>query len=388
MHAEINARRTEMLQQLTKLHNELAEDVKEFKTKNIESFTREIVESLTDMFTKKKQIHPKRLKRIETQLQSFKRKIEDVKEPNLILMNCDELKLVGEINFIRKSPCDEIEPTVKNDHSLELEAIKQKAVHHFPLRNNSGPLAASSQYILAFTSPSTLLLYDTITQLRSIDTKNNTVFDISWSDVMKLFLIVGEKLQTYDIVSNELVDSVIDNPDEEFEIWSVTTYCHDILLLYNIGIIKRYSWPSFTRKITWPRSEYLEKNNDYKAECIRLNSIGMLAMSIKQKDSYWRIDLFDTQMQRIHRGVPLTNTGTSDSYGYPFISLINNDWLVIDPNSRPRILSLVDKTGKLKQQLPINASNLALMGNKFLVLLSTLTGLHLYKLPQETKSKV
>jgi exonuclease V gamma subunit len=82
MHAEINAQRTEMLQQLTKLHNELTEEVKEFKTKNIESFTREIIESLTDMFTKKKQIHPKRLKTIETQLQSFERKIEDVKEPN------------------------------------------------------------------------------------------------------------------------------------------------------------------------------------------------------------------------------------------------------------------------------------------------------------------
>jgi hypothetical protein len=303
-------------------------------------------------------------------------------------MNCDELNLVGEINFIRKSPCDEIELTVKNDHSLDLEIVKQKAVHNFPFRNNSGPLAASSQYILSFQSPSTLLLYDTITQLRSIDTKNNIVLDICWSDVMKLFLIVGKKLQTYDIVSNELVDALIDNPDEEFEIWSVTTYCHDILLLYNIGIIERYSWPSFTRKTTWRRKEYLEKNNDCNAEYIRLNSIGMLAISIRQKDSYWRIDLFDTQMQRIHRGVPLTNNRTNDPGRYPFISLINHDWLVIDPNSYSKILSLVDKTGKLKQQLPINASNLALMGNKFLVLLSTLTGLHLYKLPQETKSKV
>jgi hypothetical protein len=53
MHAEINARHTEMLLELKKLHSELVEEVDEFKTDKLESFAREIVEPLTHMIKKR-----------------------------------------------------------------------------------------------------------------------------------------------------------------------------------------------------------------------------------------------------------------------------------------------------------------------------------------------
>ncbi|CAF4681402.1 unnamed protein product, partial [Rotaria magnacalcarata] len=80
---------------------------------------------------------------------------------------------------------------------------------------------------------------------------------------------------------------------------------------------------------------YLQENNDTGAAQIRLNNIGILAMSINQEDLHWRIDLFDVRMQRIHCGIPLTNNGTADLWDIPFISLNNNEWLVMDLRSMP-----------------------------------------------------
>jgi hypothetical protein len=54
----------------------------------------------------------------------------------------------------------------------------------------------------------------------------------------------------------------------------------------------------------------------------------------------------------------------------------------MDLSSKPQMLSLVDKKEELKQQLEIFASNLTLMGQKFIVLRNK-TGLYLYKLTQE-----
>jgi hypothetical protein len=162
----------------------------------------------------------------------------------------------------------------------------------------------------------------------------------------------------------------------------VTSYFHDILVLYNGGVIERYSWPSFTLRTQWLESIYLEDEGDVGAACIRLNSIGILAMSIKQNDFHWRIDFFDTHMQRTHRGVPLTNNGTADLWDFPFISLNNHEWLVMDLSSVPKMLLFFDKNGQLKQQVESESSNMAQIDENFLVLRKK-TGLYLYILPQE-----
>jgi hypothetical protein len=382
MHTEINARHAEMLQQLTKFHSELTQEVKEFKTKKIDSLTREIVEPLTHMLTKQKQIHPKRLKTMKIQLRSLEQKIENIKNPDVIHMNYDELKLNGEVNFIRKHPCDEREETLDNYPSLELEVIKQKATRHFPLKTDAIALAASANFVLAFENPSKLLLFDTKTQLRSIETENKTVWDICWSDTMILFLIAGKKLQTYNVISNKLADVVVCNLQENSEIWCVTCYFHDILLLYDNYDIERYLWPSFIRKKIWSSNEYFEKDVDSGVSCIRFNNIGILAMSIKQKDFYWRIDLFDTKLQRINRGVLLPSSGSADSYAFQFISLLNHEWLPMNYEFEPQILLLLEKNGTLKQQTKKEGFSLALMGKSFFVLRDE-TGLHLYKLSQK-----
>jgi hypothetical protein len=322
------------------------------------------------------------LKTIETQLQALEQKIEDVKNPDVIHMNCDEIKLNRNVNFIRKHPCDEMEATLKNYQSLELDVIKPRATHHFPLKSNSTALAASAQFILAFERPPKLLLFDTKTQLRSIETAEEDVWDICWSDTMNLFLIAGKRLQTYDVISDKLVKILIDIPLENSDIYSITCYFRDIFLLYNKDIIEHYLWPSFTRKKIWS-NEYLEKDSDSGVSSIRFDSTGTLAMSIKQKDFHWRIDLFDTQLQRIHRGAPLTAKATIDFYYFPFVSLVNYEWLALNPDSTLQMLLLLDKNGTLKKQVEKQASNLALMGEKFPVLRNK-TGLHLYKLSQKT----
>ncbi|CAF3461029.1 unnamed protein product [Rotaria socialis] len=383
MLAEIKNRHSEMFQHLNKLYNELTEEIKEFKEKKIELFTHEFIEPLAHMLTKQKQVHPEKLKALVAQLKSLEEKIELIKIPDLIQMNLDEIKLNGKINFTRQHPCDEIDATLNRRQLLELDCVNQKEYHRFSLKKNSKALAASSNFILAFESPSTLLLFDKKSPLRSIDTKGNKVWDICWSEAMKIFLIAGKKLQIYDIIHDELADTSIENPHNGSDIWSVTSYLHDVLLLDNDGFIKRYSCPSFKLKASWPEKVYLRENNDTGAAQIRLNNIGILAISIKQEDLHWRIDLFDVQMQRIHRGIPLTNNGTADLWDIPFISLNNNEWLVMDLRSMPQMLLLVDENGKIQQQVERGGSNVALMGRTYLVLRDS-TGLQLYKVSQES----
>lgn len=387
MYTEIHTRHTEMLQQLSHLYSELTEEVEEFQRRKNELFTREIVEPLTHMLTKQKQVHPQRLKTTESWLQSLESKIQDITESDLIHIDCNELKLNGEIRFTREYPYDETETTSDISQTLNLQVVKAKAIHNFPLKTSNAALAASPNYILAFEEPSTLLLFDTKNYLRTVNTEAKMVWDICWSDTMKLFLIAGKNLQTYDIISNNLADVLVYGSQKQCDTWSVTTCFHDILVLYNGGGgIERYSWPSFILKTKWSESTYLESNDDLGAACIRLNNMGVLAVSIKQSDFHWRIDLFDTHMRRTHRGVSLTNYAIADLWDFPFISLNNHEWLVIDLSSMPETLLLFDKNGQLKQEVGSESSSLAQMGKNFLVLRKT-TGLYLYKLPQVIESK-
>jgi hypothetical protein len=106
----------------------------------------------------------------------------------------------------------------------------------------------------------------------------------------------------------------------------------------------------------------------------------MLAISIRQKDLQYRIDLFDTHLQRTHRGIALTSNNVVDNDCYfPFISLTNAEWLVNNFWSTPKSVLLLDKNGVLKQQVEKGGFNLAVMGKEFLVVRDH-TGLHLYKL--------
>jgi hypothetical protein len=105
-------------------------------------------------------------------------------------------------------------------------------------------------------------------------------------------------------------------------------------------------------------------------------------MSFKQKDLHWRIDLFDTQLQRINRGVLLPSIGTAELYDFQFIYLLNHEWFVMDRDSKPQMLLLLEKNGTLKQQVENENYSLALMGEEFLVLRNK-AGLHFYKLSQK-----
>jgi hypothetical protein len=381
MHAEINVRHAEMLQQLTTLHNELTEEVKEFKIKKIDSFAHDIAEPLTYMLTKQKQVHPERLKAVKIQLESLESKIENIKKSNLIHMNYDAVKINEEINFTREHPCDEMIGISNNCQLLKLEALTQKCTHKFPLKSTGIALAASPYHILASSVVSTLILFDVNSQLRSINTIDNDPYDICWSDTMKVFFIVDAQFQTYDPLSNKLNAIDLGNCTSEYPIESVTSCDYDMFLLRadETRTIARYSLPSFTLKKEWSDDKYLDKDNDKIARCIRVNNNGVLGMTIKQNDLHWRIDLFNMQMQRLSRGVPFTNVGEDGAWQCTFSPMTNNEWLVMNNSSKPQMLSLFDKEGKLKKQVKKDGNNVVFMGTEFLVLRDD-NGLYLYKL--------
>ena len=72
---------------------------------------------------------------------------------------------------------------------------------------------------------------------------------------------------------------------------------------------------------------YLDTDMDKIARCICVNDNGVLAISIKQNDSHWRIDLFDTQMKRLFHDASFINHRQDGLWRCMFSPMTNNEWL-------------------------------------------------------------
>ena len=378
MYAEVTAKHAEMMEQLEKSNNELTEEVTIFKKDKLELFTHDIAEPLKSMLSKQKQIHPDKLKIFKTKLDSLEEQMEKIRNPDIIQLNCDNVKLKGEIHFTCKHPFDEKKLECE-DNAIDLNIVLRETMHNFSSKSTCKVLAASPDHILTVENPSTLILFNKTSRLQSINIVGMNIHDSCWSDTMKVFFIASEHLQIYDILSNTLKLATEQCLNPESHIFSVATYCHDLFLIRKNGVVEHYLLPSFTQKKKWSRSIYLDQDRDKIARCIRINSNGVLAISIKQNDSHWRIDLFNTQMKLLYHGPSFMNHRQDGPWRCMFSPITNNEWLMMNNSSTSQMLSILDKEGKLKQEIKRSGSNVALMGTEILVLRDH-AGLYLYKL--------
>lgn len=381
MCAEITAHHTHMQDRLKTLYQEVHEDVESLKAEKIAAFVTEIAAPLTHMLTKQKQVHPVKLDSLEAKINASNEEIERIRNYDFIQMNCDEIQLKGDVNFSRKPFTHESEEHVSLNRTLDLAKTCGKPEHQLPLKSQSCVMGVSPRFILVIESPSTLVLFNSRHELDRIVTADDRVFNICWCETMKMFFIVGGQFQTYDVLTNVLQSQPFIEWDESAtHIKSITCYRNTIFLSWGrSGNITSYYLPSFTAAKTWSSDEYLEAETDRGVGCMRFNDNGILAISILQDDLLWRVDLFDQEMNRIRRGLTFADEGKDRVFQCFLCPMMDNEWLVMNHACTPETLSILDKEGKVKQQVQRTAKNVALLGTEHLVFREK-NGISLYRI--------
>ncbi|CAF1548422.1 unnamed protein product [Adineta steineri] len=111
---------------------------------------------------------------------------------------------------------------------------------------------------------------------------------------------------------------------------------------------------SYEKKTQWNKCDIMCEKGDQIIGCIRINEQKqILALSIKQIDNQWRVDLFSiNNIQRLHYGSSFNIIHENDSWRCMMTPLLNNEnqWLIqnyetilLDENSQ--VVNRIDHNG-------------------------------------------
>jgi hypothetical protein len=244
----------------------------------------------------------------------------------------------------------------------------------FSLNGIGFPLASSCYYILTLINEcSTLLLFNKDCELYRIDLRDSLILvdDICWSLKLNMFLMVGYSVYIFDPRSYLL--SKIEQIKLKGGEWivSITNDINSIYLLYSSRSTRiecRSLSFSYQIEKQWLKKDFL-REKDFLAQCIRINEWNILAMTIKQTNGKWRIDLFNSiNLKRIYQcsslgqGIP----GMRNCLVIPY----NRLWIVINNCSISEQIILIDENGRIKAKTHIDKSYglfyLCLIGNQWI----------------------
>lgn len=257
---------------------------------------------------------------------------------------------------------------------LPTTVLQRLPAKEFSINGIGFPLAASSYYILTLVNEcSTLVLFSKDCELCRIDLSNELVLvhDLCWSSKLNMFLMAGYSLYTFDPRSRIL--STIERIKLARGEWivSITSNNTSIYLLYSsraTRIERRSILLPFTLEKHWSKTKFL-KQKDFLCQCIRINEWNILAMTIKNNNGEWRVDLFDANtFHRLHQGASL-GQGVLGMRNCLIMSY-NSSWIVINNCSIRKQAILLDEKGRFQTKTHIDEScgffNLFSMGNEWI----------------------
>ena len=257
---------------------------------------------------------------------------------------------------------------------LPTTILQRSPTREFHLHGTGLPLAASSYYIVTLINEcSTLILFNAHSELCRIDLRDSLVLahDLCWSRKLNLFLMTGYSVCTFNPRSSHLC--VI----EEIELmrgeWivSITSDQNWIYLLYSsrsTRLERRSLFSPYKLQKQWSQKDFL-RQRDFLAQCVRINEWNILALTIKQKNGEWRVDLFrSTDLHRLHRSCSL-GPGTPGMRNCLIIPY-NRLWIVINNCCKPEQIILLDEQGRMKAKTvlekPSGSVNLCLLGEEWI----------------------
>jgi hypothetical protein len=270
---------------------------------------------------------------------------------------------------------------------LPTTVLQRNPTKEFSFNGTGLPLASSSYYILTLINDcSTLILFNKDCELCRIDLSNSLVLvhDLCWSIKLNMFLMGGYSLYTFNPRSYIL--SKIEQIELNRGEWivSITSNNNSMYLLYSSHSTRiecRSIYFPHKLEKKWLQNDFL-RYQDFLAQCIRINEWNIIALTIKQKNGQWRIDLFNSlNFNRIHRGC-LLGEGVP-GMRYCLLMPYNRSWIVINNCSIPKQVILIDENGKIKDRIcidkPYGFFNLCLIGNEWIGM-SLKDKLRLYKI--------
>ncbi|CAF2710817.1 unnamed protein product [Rotaria sp. Silwood2] len=213
-------------------------------------------------------------------------------------------------------------------------------------------LAASHTHILAYIlsinrNENRLILYNTLdgTELCSteLDVRFGNVCDIIYAETLNYCFLVVCRQVILIYNPQQMIFTIISEikPIDEHPFWSITvsSKTNDAYLsLDSNGYIERWSietHPNWKLIKRWTIKEIIE-DSDKGIRMIRMcTNKPQLAIVILQQDKYWRIDLFDLNLQLINRGQKLNISQEIDKIGFGCRLLVlpdDNDktWLLTE----------------------------------------------------------
>ncbi|CAF1010429.1 unnamed protein product [Adineta ricciae] len=257
---------------------------------------------------------------------------------------------------------------------LPTTVLQRTPTKEFLLNGIDLPLAASSYYILTLTNQcSTLVLFNKDHEVCRIDLSHLLVlvYDMCWSSKLNLFLMAGYGLYSFD--AQRRVFSTL----EQFQLargeWIVSITCNmnSMYLLYSrcaSRIECRSLFPPYQLEKQWPQKCFLRRK-DFLAQCIRVNEWNLLALTIKQQNGEWRVDLFEsTNCLRTIRSCLLGRSvpGMRNCLLIPY----ERSWLVINNCSLPQQIILIDENGRIKTKTyidkPHGFCNICFLGTEWI----------------------
>jgi len=213
-------------------------------------------------------------------------------------------------------------------------------------------LAASNTHILAYIlsinrNENRLVLYNSFNgnELRSteLDVQFGNVCDMIYAETLNhCFLVVcRQAILIYD--PQQMIFTIMSEikPIDEHVFWSITVSSNTtdaFISLDSNGYVERWStnthpiWKLIQRWDTKDLIQIFDEGIRMIRICEKKNQ---LAIAVRQQDTYWRIDLFDFDLQLIDRGRTLMISNEIDKPGFGCRLLVlpdNNDetWLVIE----------------------------------------------------------
>lgn len=269
--------------------------------------------------------------------------------------------------------------TIVDELSSHLSTLSTK-VNEFPLLDNrypsttfaipsmsSCPMASDGSNHLLMYHHQTLILFHipTFEILFSISLAQlieAAISDICFYSVDNTFLFSSSN-RIYSLSSNKQIQLV-----QQFSnsIWSITQTSRSIFICYLFGFsIEQWEFNDNNTNLikTWLKSDLIE-TFDMGINCIRAVN-GYLAMTIKEKDFSWRIDIFDiSTMNRVRRGHTIRQENNLHNWIGLIYPIDAFRWLFADGDQGLILIDQTDQNQCKQNKLKQLACNVCLIRNQ------------------------
>ncbi|CAF1081301.1 unnamed protein product [Adineta steineri] len=331
---EIDLKHAYMSKQLSNTIKQV--NIDEFCSLQINNINHYIEQPLVDLLQTSNNIEIKQVESLEQQLEQIQNMVSFIQ-----ITDDGELKLNQSISL-------------NNNYSSLLSLSKHS------LNNCPGAMAGSSlshNYLLIFQmKPYFSLVFIENNKLISRTPIDSFVYDICWSESTQIFLIATEQyIYEFNPLNNCLLQSYKNSQSTQI-LWSLACYLTDIYIVYKPDMIlcQHDFKKSYEKKTQWNKCDIMCEKGDQTIGCIRINEQKqILALSIKQIDNQWRVDLFSlNNVQRLHNGSSFNILNENNLWRCMMTPLLNNEnqWLIqnyetilLDENSQ--VVNRIDHNG-------------------------------------------